>query len=143
MITKYSYIYETFVKIRQLRINMEKLTKQEEQAMLAIWRTGTGFVKDFLDQVAEPAPHYNTLVSTIKNLEKKGFVVSRKIGNMYQYTPLVEEPEYKKNFLTNMVKNHFDNSYKDLVSFFAEEKKISPKELKEIIDMIEKKGKKG
>ncbi len=121
---------------------MEKLTRQEEQAMLAIWRNGPGVVKDFMDQMQEPIPHYNTLVSTIKNLEKKGYVISRKIGNMYQYTPLVEEAEYKKNFLTNVVKNHFANSYKELVSFFAEEKKISPKELKEIIDMIEKKGKK-
>lgn len=121
---------------------MEKLTKQEEQAMLAIWRNGPGVVKDFMDQIQGPVPHYNTLVSTIKNLEKKAYVVSRKIGNIYQYTPQVEEGEYKKNFLTNVVKNHFANSYKELVSFFAEEKKISPKELKEIIDMIEKKGKK-
>jgi len=121
---------------------MEKLTRQEEQAMLAIWHTGTGFVKDFMDQITGPPPHYNTLVSTIKNLEKKGFVSGRKLGNMYQYTPVIDEAEYKKNFLTNMVKNHFANSYKELVSFFAEEKKISPKELKEIIEMIEKKGKK-
>ncbi len=121
---------------------MDKLTKQEEHAMLAIWRNGPGVVKDFMDQMQEPQPHYNTLVSTIKNLEKKKYVVSRKIGNIYQYTPLVVEGDYKKNFLTNVVKDHFANSYKELVSFFAEEKKISVKELKEIIDMIEKKGKK-
>ena len=117
---------------------MEKLTKQEEQAMLAIWRTGKGVAKDFLDNMEGEPPHYNTLVSTIKNLEKKGYVVSRKIGNTYEYTPAVEEAEYKKQFLTHVVKNHFANSYKDLVSFFAEQKKISPKELREIIDMIEK-----
>lgn len=121
---------------------MEKLTKQEEEAMLAIWRTGEGFVKDFMDNMPGSHPHYNTLVSTIKNLEKKGYVSSRRVGNMYQYSPAVEEAEYKKQFLTNVVKNHFANSYKELVSFFAEQKKISSKELKEIIDMIEeKKGK--
>lgn len=110
--------------------------------MLAIWRTGEGFVKDFMDNIPDP-PHYNTLVSTIKNLEKKGYVRSRKMGNMHHYSPAVEEAEYKKQFLTNVVKNHFANSYKELVSFFAEQKKISSKELKEIIDMIEeKKGKK-
>jgi len=118
---------------------MEKLTKQEEEAMLAIWRTGTGFVKDFMERMEGSPPHYNTLVSTIKNLEKKGFVGSRKLGNMYQYFPAVEEAEYKKQFITSVVKNHFANSYKELVSFFAEQNKISPKELKEIIDMIEKK----
>ena len=119
---------------------MDKLTLQEEEAMLAVWQVGKGFIKDFMDVMPDPAPPYTTLASTIKNLERKGYVSSRKTGNMYQYAPLIVEADYKKYFLTNVVKNHFDNSYKDLVSFFAEEKKISPRELKEIIDMIERKG---
>ena len=120
----------------------EKLTSQEEQAMRAVWKTGEGNVKTFLENIEEgPAPPYTTLASTIKNLEKKGYLVSKLVGNMYLYKPAIEEREYKKSFLTNMVKHHFDNSYKDLVAFFAEQKKISPKELKEIIDMIERKKK--
>ena len=118
---------------------MEKLTRQEEQAMLAIWKTAKGFVKEIMENVSGDTPHYNTLVSTIKNLEKKEYVGSRKVGNMYEYFPLVDEADYKKQFITNVVKNHFSNSYKELVSFFAEQKKISPKELKEIIEMIERK----
>ena len=117
----------------------EKLTKQEESAMLAIWKTGKGFVRDFLDQHADPLPHYNTLVSTIKNLEKKGFVDHKLVGNVNEYFPVIKEADYKKQFLTNVVKDHFSDSYKELVAFFAEEKKISAKELKEIIEMIERK----
>ena len=117
----------------------EKLTKQEEAAMLAIWKTGKGFVRDFLDQHAAPLPHYNTLVSTIKNLEKKGFVDHKLVGNINEYFPVIKEADYKKQFLTNVVKDHFSDSYKELVTFFAEEKKISAKDLKEIIEMIERK----
>jgi predicted transcriptional regulator len=51
----------------------------------------------------------------------------------------VKEADYKKQFVTSIVQNHFSNSYKELVSFFAEEKKISAAELKEIIHMIENK----
>jgi BlaI family transcriptional regulator, penicillinase repressor len=120
---------------------MEKLTKQEEQAMLAIWKTGPAFVKDFIEKVEGEPPHYNTFVSTIKNLERKGYVTSHKLGNMYRYEPALPEADYKKQFLTNVVKNHFDNSYKELVSFFAQQKKISAKELKEIIAMIEREAK--
>jgi BlaI family transcriptional regulator, penicillinase repressor len=120
---------------------MEKLSKQEEQAMLAIWKTGGGFVKDFLEKVEGEAPHYNTFVSTLKNLERKGYVASRKIANTYLYEPAIAEADYKKQFLTSVVRNHFDNSYKDLVSFFAQQKKISARELKEIIAMIEKESK--
>ncbi len=89
--------------------------------------------------MAEPKPPYTTLASTIKNLEKKGFVESRQVGNMFIYTPLVKEADYKKKFMNAVVKDYFENSYKELVTFFAKEKKITPEELKEIINLIEKK----
>ena len=116
----------------------EKLSRQEEQAMQAAWKAGEGNVKTFLENMkVDPLPPYTTLASTIKNLEKKGYLTSRQIGNMYLYKPAMDEKEYKKNSLTSLVKQHFDDSYKDMVAFFAEQKKISSKELKEIIDMIE------
>ena len=33
---------------------------------------------------------------------------------------------------------YFDNSYKDMVSFFAKEEKISADELREILEIIER-----
>ena len=116
---------------------MEKLTKQEEEAMQAVWQSGSGSVKDFLDQIAEPKPPYTTLASTIKNLERKDFLKSEKIGNTYRYVPAIKEEEYKKRFMNGFVNDYFENSYKDLVTFFANEKKISASDLKEIINLIE------
>jgi BlaI family transcriptional regulator, penicillinase repressor len=84
---------------------------------------------------------YTTVASTIKNLEKKGYISSRFVGNAYLYKPAVSEEEYKKGFMNDVVKNYFDNSYKSLVNFFVEQKKLSPKELKEIIALIEGKKK--
>lgn len=118
---------------------MEKLTQQEEAAMQAIWKTGKGFVKDFLEAHPEPVPPYTTLASTIKNLERKAYLQSRKIGNVYEYTPQIDEEEYKMKFMNGFVQHYFENSYKALVTFFARENQISPDELKEIIRMIEKK----
>ena len=116
---------------------MDKLTQQEEEAMMVIYRVGEANVKSFLDGMPEPKPPYTTLASTIKNLEKKGFIKSRLVGNTYLYKPVLPEEEYKKNYMSNVVKNYFANSYKDLVNFFVEQKKLSPKELKDIINMIE------
>ncbi|MDR3694861.1 BlaI/MecI/CopY family transcriptional regulator [Mucilaginibacter sp.] len=116
---------------------MEKLSIQEEEAMQAVWQTGTGFIKDFLDQLSEPRPPYTTLASTIKNLEKKGFLTAEKMGNSFRYTPAINEQEYKKKFMSGFVNDYFQNSYKDLVTFFAKEKKISAGDLKEIINLIE------
>lgn len=116
---------------------MDKLTPQEEQAMMAVWKTGEGNVKMFLENMEGPRPPYTTLASTIKNLEKKMLLKSRMVGNTYLYKAALTEEEYKKSFMSGVVKNYFANSYKELVNFFVEQKKLSPKELKEIIDLIE------
>lgn len=50
---------------------MEKLTFQEEEIMLIIWRLKEGVVKDFLLQMQEPHPPYTTVASVVKNLEKR------------------------------------------------------------------------
>ncbi|OIQ66597.1 penicillinase repressor [mine drainage metagenome] len=105
--------------------------------MQAVWQTGTGFIKDFLDLLGEPRPPYTTLASTIKNLEKKGFLKAEKMGNSFRYAPAINEQEYKKKFMSGFVNDYFQNSYKDLVTFFAKEKKISAGDLKEIINLIE------
>jgi len=119
---------------------MQKLSPQEEQAMLAIWKTGEANIKAFMENM-DDAPPYTTVASTVKNLEKKGFVSSRLMGNVYVYKPDIAEDEYKKKFMGNVVKEYFDNSYKELVNFFVEQKKLSAKELREIINLIEGKKK--
>ena len=116
---------------------MERLTQPEEETMQAVWRTGEGNVKSFMEHLDESLP-YTTVASIIKNLEKKGYLSSRLLGNAYLYKPIISEGEYKKRFMGNVVKEYFDNSYKELVNFFVEQKKLSAKELKEILSMIEK-----
>ncbi|MDR0713069.1 MAG: BlaI/MecI/CopY family transcriptional regulator [Bacteroidales bacterium] len=116
---------------------MERLTAQEEEAMLILWRLKKAFVKDVVEQYADPKPPYTTVASTIKNLERKQYVKSRKYGNIYEYKPAVNEEYYKKQFVSGFVKKYFSNSYSDLVTFFAKEEAISAGELKEIIRLIE------
>ncbi|GGH28901.1 BlaI/MecI/CopY family transcriptional regulator [Dyadobacter endophyticus] len=116
---------------------MEKLTIQEQDAMLAIWKTGEGNVKLFMEAMTPPVPPYTTVASTIKNLEKKGYLISRMVGNAYLYAPAISEEAYKQKFMGGVVKDYFENSYKELVSFFAQKNKISADELREIIGLIE------
>lgn len=106
--------------------------------MHAVWQAGEGNVKAFLERMAEPVPPYTTLASTIKNLEKKGYLSSRLQGNSYVYQPTVTEDEYKKMFMTGFIREYFNNSYKAMVNFFVEQEQLSREELKEILDLIEK-----
>lgn len=116
---------------------MERLTQPEEEAMQVLWQLGGGFIKDVLELLPEPRPPYTTLASTVRNLERKGYLSSKKLGNTYRFEPLIPAEDYRKRFLGTFVSEYFRNSYKELVSFFAKDRKISAEELKEIIAMIE------
>lgn len=115
---------------------MEKLTIQEEEAMLSIWRLDGGFIKEILDNLKGEQVPYTTLASTIKNLERKGYVKSVKYANAKRYEPVISAQEYKAGFMNNFVGDYFKNSYKEMVSFFVKEQKLSPDELAEIMNMI-------
>lgn len=123
----------------QLKYAMQKLTNKEEEVMHILWKLEKAFVKDVLLEVKEDKPHYNTLSTIIRNLEEKGYVNHNAYGNTHQYYPIISKEEYRKGFMSNAIENYFNNSYKSMVSFFAREEKISAEELREILDMIEKK----
>ncbi|MBP8158367.1 MAG: BlaI/MecI/CopY family transcriptional regulator [Flavobacterium sp.] len=118
---------------------MQKLTNKEEEIMQILWKLKKAFVKEVLAEITEEQPHYNTLSTIIRNLEEKGFVGHNAFGNTHQYFPIVKMEDYRKRFMNTAIDNYFNSSYKNLVSFFAEEEKISAKELREILAIIEKK----
>jgi Predicted transcriptional regulator len=115
---------------------MEQLTPQEEQLMLYIWQYGKGFVKDYREMYPEPKPPYTTVATIIKKLEAKGYLASKLYGNTYEYRPKIKKEKYQSRYMTDIVNNFFHSSYKDMVSFFAKEEKLSEDDLREIIAMI-------
>lgn len=118
---------------------MQKLTNKEEEIMQVLWKLEKAFVKDVLAEMTEDKPHYNTLSTIIRNLEEKGYVSYNAYGKTHQYYPIVSKEAYKERFMNTAIKHYFNNSYKNVVSFFAKEEKISVDELKEIIALIENK----
>ena len=116
---------------------MERLTASEEDALAALWKTNPGFVKEVLAQLPQPAPRYTTLASTLRSLERKQYVSAEKLGNSFRYTALVSAEDYQRRSLGLLVREHFRDSYKELVSFFVKEEKLTPADLQEIIRLIE------
>ncbi len=116
---------------------MQRLTNKEEEIMHILWRLKKAFVKDVLAEITYEQPHYNTLSTIIRNLEEKGYVAHQAYGNTHQYYPIVSIEDYRKTYMKSAIENYFDNSYKNLVSYFAEEEKISASELREILALIE------
>ncbi len=115
---------------------MDRLTNKEEEIMHALWKLEKGFVKDVVALLPNN-PHYNTVSTTIRKMEEKGFVKHIAFGKTHQYYPAISKEDYRKGFMNKTIDNYFGNSYKNVVSFFAKEEKISVEELKEIINLIE------
>ncbi|HSR59205.1 MAG TPA: BlaI/MecI/CopY family transcriptional regulator [Robiginitalea sp.] len=121
---------------------MQKLTNKEEEVMQLLWKLENAFVKDLLDAFpGRPKPHYNTLSTIVRNLEEKGFVGHEAFGNTHRYFATVSREAYRRKFIGETIAGYFDHNYKNLVSFFAKEEKISADELREIIKLIETKNK--
>ncbi|GAB3721667.1 BlaI/MecI/CopY family transcriptional regulator [Flavobacterium koreense] len=117
---------------------MQKLTNKEEEIMHILWKLKKAFVKEVMAEITDDQPHYNTLSTIIRNLEEKGYVSHNAYGNTHQYFPIIALEDYRKEFMNTAIENYFNNSYKNMVSFFAEEEKISADELREILEIIEK-----
>jgi len=79
---------------------MEKLTKQEEEIMLHIWRLGSCTTKEVLQQLEEPKPPYTTVASVMNNLKRKGYIKSKQQRAVYHFTPKIAQAEYKSDFMT-------------------------------------------
>lgn len=122
---------------------MKKLTRKEEEAMKILWKAKKGFVKELIDLHPDPKPLYTTFSSLIRGLEEKGFVGHKAYGKNHEYYPLVKKEEYRNLFMKEVVKDYFGSSYKNVVSYFVNEKKLSPDDLKKLIEIIEKGEKNG
>ena len=108
---------------------MERLTAQEESVMLYIWKLGSCFIRDILNEMPDPKPPYTSVASVVRNLEKKKYVTPKKFGTITLFSPRVKEAEYKRTFT---------GSYKEMVSFFVRDRKLSKSDLQDLMDQIEK-----
>ncbi|MDW3209842.1 MAG: BlaI/MecI/CopY family transcriptional regulator [Reichenbachiella sp.] len=117
---------------------MKELTKAEEQVMKALWQIERGVVHDIIAKLPEPKPAYNTVSTIVRILETKEFVSHKAYGKTYEYFPIVAKKDYSKFYLSNFMDGYFGGSFKNLVSFFAEENNLSVNELNELVELAKK-----
>lgn len=116
---------------------MKHLTNREEEIMDIFWQKESLFVKDIIDELPEPKPHYNTISTIVRGLEDKEFVGHEQFGNTYRYFAIISREEFSKNTIKNLVSKYFDKSYSSVVSMFVEEENISVEEIKALIREVE------
>ncbi len=111
------------------------LTLREEEVLQKLWEHGPMSVRQLVELYPEPQPHVNTVSTVVRTLEAKDFVGHESNGQGFVYFAKIA----KDSIRGQVIKNYFSGSYIGAVSTLVEEEKISLDELKELIDMIEKK----
>ena len=116
---------------------MKKLTNKEKEIMDLYWKYGPMFVRELQEHYDVPRPHFNTLSTIVRILEREGILDHKQFGNTYQYFPIISEDEYGRKSIAGIINNYFGDSYLSAVSSFVKEEKISVDELRELINEIE------
>lgn len=117
----------------------ETLTEAELRIMQVLWQKGSGTVQQILDALpGSPALAYNTILTTIRILERKGYVEHAKDGRAHVYTPLVAQEEATRSAVRQLVNRFFRNSHEDLVLNILEDRGVDPEELDRLRRMLER-----
>lgn len=114
-----------------------KLTKAEEEIMQIIWEIEPCLVTDIIKYMGKPNTPHSTISSIVRILERKGFVDHKAYGRTHEYYTTVKKAEYSKNRLNKFVKDYFDGSPKQLVSFLVREKAIDRDELNQYLEEMD------
>ena len=117
------------------------LNEKEAFIMNILWDSERPlYVREILEKYPEPRPHFNTVATTVRILEDKGYVAHEVVGGSHRFIAIASRDDFRARGLADLIRDYFAGSYKSAVSALVEEEKISVDELREIIDIIEKKG---
>ena len=102
---------------------LSQLTKAETQVMNALWSLPADGASssEIMERMPEPKPALTTLLTFLKILKEKGFVVTEKMGKALRFTPVLSREQYTRQYMTEVKNTFFGGSLASLVSFFAKD----------------------
>lgn len=113
------------------------LTEAELRIMDVLWRRGSGTVQQVLDWLSSPLA-YNSILTTIRILEKKGYVKHVKDGRAHVYDPIIGRDEATRSEIRHLLGRFFRNSHEALVLNILQDEAIDAGELKRLREMLER-----
>jgi len=115
------------------------LTEAELRIMNVLWEKGSATVHEVLQGMsAQPALAYNSVLTIIRILEKKGYVQHVKDRRAHVYMPKVDRKDATRFEVRHLVSRFFGNSDELLVLNILEEKSIDADELSRLRQLLER-----
>lgn len=114
------------------------LTEAELRLMDVLWQKGKATVQEVLDSLPEKQPlAYNSVLTTIRILEKKGYVGHIKDGRAHVYAPIVEREDATRTEVRHLISRFFKDSHELLVLNILEDQSIDADELKRLRELLQ------
>jgi predicted transcriptional regulator len=105
------------------------LTEAELPIMDILWQKGSAVVTDVVGALSNSAVAYNTVLTTLRILERKGYVRHTKEGRAFVYHPVVERGEASRKAVRNLVRRFFQDSPELLILNVLEDEQLDENEL--------------
>lgn len=115
------------------------LTEAELRIMEVLWLKGSATVQNVLDSLpAKPSLAYNSVLTTVRILEKKGYVEHIKDGRAHVYAPLIAREDASRSEIRHLVSRFFKDSHEQLVLNILEDRGIDEEELARLRQMLQR-----
>ena len=115
------------------------LTEAELRIMDVLWQKGPGTVQQVLERLPEkPALAYNSVLTTIRILEKKGYLGHAKDGRAHVYKPLIGRQQASRSEIRHLIGRFFGNSHEELVLNILEDRGLDADELQRLREMLQR-----
>ena len=113
------------------------LTEAELRLMRVLWERGESAVAEVVTAVADETPlAYNSVLTTIRVLERKGYVTHRQEGRAFLYSACVAQQEASRAEVQHMLSRFFGNSRERLLISLLGDDEISADELRRLKETI-------
>jgi predicted transcriptional regulator len=115
----------------------QNLTEAELRVMRVLWNRKQATVGDVLENwEGERTPAYNTVLTILGILERKGYVTHTREGRAFTYLPLVEEREARQSALSHILHRFFNDSRELLVLDLLGQEETNAEEVRRVRELL-------
>lgn len=114
------------------------LTEAELRLMQILWEKGPCSVQQMLEALpAKLSLAYNSVLTTTRILEKKGYVKHVKDGRAHVYAPLLGRKDATRSEIHHLVSRFFGNSDEMLVLNILQDRGVDQNEIDRLKQLLE------
>ena len=118
------------------------LTERETDVMAVLWELGSGTVAE-VRKLLPDALAYTTVLTVLRTLEKKGYVVHEEEGKAHRYLPAVERQTARDSALKRITRKLFSGSPELLMAQLVSDRELTPEEIRKLRRMLDERLKDG